>query len=53
MNDITLKELSQISGLPVDIIKTELGITQPTISMDDLRSKLQILVENTLPLSQE
>ena len=52
-SEISLKELSLISGLPIAMIKNELGITQSTISMDDLKQKLQMLVENTLPLNQD
>ncbi|MDH4468271.1 MAG: hypothetical protein QE271_09445 [Bacteriovoracaceae bacterium] len=52
-SEISLKELSLISGLPITMIKNELGITQSTISMDDLKQKLQHLVENTLPLNQD
>jgi len=52
-NEITLKELSKISGLPSELIQEELGLPQDGISLEDLKLKLVEMVETTLPLMDE
>jgi len=53
MNEISLNELSKISGLPSKLIQEELGLSKNGISLEDLKLKLVQMVENTLPLMDE
>jgi hypothetical protein len=51
--EISLQELSKISGLPSELIQEELGLSQNVISIEDLKLKLVAMVESTLPLIDE
>lgn len=45
---VPLSSLSEMTGFPVDFIKSELLVSEDQLSMDDLRKSMASYLESTL-----
>lgn len=45
---VPLSSLSEMTGFPVDFIKSELLVSEDQLSMDDLRKSMATYLESTL-----